>query len=956
MYVNYSVNTKISSYYGGLKMTPAINYFIRFVIGLLGALVISLGGSAYAALSPLVAVLDPIVNGLLTPLKMALDSDGSIYVADPRSGGVVLLDQYGKLKQVIKTTKPANVVALLDSTKNNIMNGKILVGQGNYVAVLDQDGKEVAKLGSGAGQFVNAAGIAVDSNGNIYVADAGAYNVKRFNSSGAYLNSFGSIGTGNGQFQLPGGIAVDLSSNQIAVVDTTRSNIQFFSSTGTYLKTIGGMSDYKRDSSGKVIYVNRSPVMIYGPTFSYPAAVTFEYANGVLSRMYVVDTFQGQIQALDPAATLDKQLLTYVGSYGDKSGNLLTPSDCVFDKINKRLLVANGLSNIVSFGIDGGQNPVFNGVPPALTVNQSVLTVNSASVVLNGTVDAGCTVAASVDTTAQMGTVNLPTASTWTVPVDSLTPGKNVVSITARDKYGLTTTKTATIQFVPPTAALSIGLYPSLTSQPSLVLSGTADAGAYVYVGNAASGVSGQAAVTDSGAWSYTLTLTEGSNRITVTASHGGASTAFKNIAVTLDTQVPLLAVSALPDGSATATQVQNISGTASDPNLASVTVNGDVVSVNSNGSFSSAVSLIKGANTIIVRAGDSAGNQSISTRTIKFNPDIPRITVKSPDDGSYTNTQELTVSGTVDSAVSMTVNGSVANLVPNPNGGLDWSAIVRLVPDSNTLIIAATNEVGTVGMDKRTITYYADKPVITINDPSRDIALNKSSLTIKGAVSDKVGIKGVKATLSVDGRQSDKDVTLVGGEFSLFADFTGEGTYTVTVTATNLANSISQAQRSVVYDSTPPALTIDPVQVPYPTALAGTVEAGASIEAKDDTTGCAFTVAVTGEKWNTDLSGCPYNPGTLVVKAVDSAQNSSVKGINPPVPDGDMDGDGKVTITDALAIIRLVVSNQKPTDQQLARGDIGPLLNGKINPKGRLDVVDAILILRKALGLPAWQ
>lgn len=920
-------------------MTSAINNSIRLIIGMLCVLVISLGGNVYAASIPAVATLDPIANGLRTPLKMALDVDGGIYVADPRSGGVVQLDQYGRLKQIIKTAKPANAVALLDSTKSNIANGKILVGQGDYVAVLDQNGMEVARLGSGAGQFVNATGIAVDTNGNIYVADAGAYNVKTFNSAGAYLASFGSKGTSAGQFQLPSAIAAVTTSSgtQIVVVDTINGNVQFFTTGGAYQRKIG--------SSGTGALL-----------FSYPVGVSFDYANGTMSRMYVVDSFQGQIQAIDPVPAT-AVFLSYIGSYGDQRGNLLTPSDCVFDQINKRLLVANGLSNIVSFGIDGGQNPVLNALPPVLTVSQPDITVNSPSVVLNGTVDAGCTVVASVDTAAQVGAVSLPTASTWTVPVDSLNMGKNVVSITARDIYGSTTTKTATIQFIPPTAALEIGPYPSLTSQASLVLSGKVDAGSYVYVGNAASAISGPANVTGM-AWSYPMLLKEGLNNITISASRPGASTALNNISITLDTQAPLLTVSALPDGSATATQVQNISGTASDPNLASVTVNGNAVSVNNDGSFSYALSLVKGGNLITVVAADTLGHQSIDSRTIKYNPDIPRITVTNPVDGSYTNVQDLTITGSVDSAVTLTINGTLANLVPNATGGLDWSATVRLVAGSNTIIIAATNEVQTVGKNMRTITYYADKPVITINDPSQDIASNKPGLTIKGTVSDKVGIKreGVKATLNVAGKQMDKAVTLNDGNFSLFADFTDEGTYTVTVTATNLANSVSQAQRSIVYDVTPPALTVEPVLVPYPYTISGTVEAGAGIDVRDDSTACIFKVAVTGEKWNTDLSGCTYNPKTLAVKAVDSALNQSVKGINPPVPDGDMDGDGKVTVADALAVIRLVVSNQKPTDKQLAHGDIGPLLNGKINPKGRLEVIDAILILRKALGLPSWQ
>ena len=103
------------------------------------------------------------------------------------------------------------------------------------------------------------------------------------------------------------------------------------------------------------------------------------------------------------------------------------------------------------------------------------------------------------------------------------------------------------------------------------------------------------------------------------------------------------------------------------------------------------------------------------------------------------------------------------------------------------------------------------------------------------------------------------------------------------------------------------------------------------------------------------DLTGLAYDPATLVVQATDAAGNVSVARINFPAPDGDVDGDGRVTIKDALTILRLVVYNQTPTNKQLARGDIGPLLNGKVNPKGKLEVVDAILILRKALGLMSW-
>lgn len=909
-------------------MKSNYNMTTGLIAGMFAALVISLCGNALAANAPAVSTLDPIVDGLRTPLKLKLDSDGSIYVADPRSGGVVVLDKYGMVVKVLSTAGPASSVALLN-VNNSIHGGKILAALGDSVAVLDQDGAEVARLGSGTGQFVRVADMAVDPNGTIYVVDAGDYNVKVFSSTGMYVSSFGGYGTANGQFRLPTSIAVvsetisGITSSRIAVVDALAGKVVLFSSAGTYLQAIGSLG---------------AP----GPLkFSYPSGVAFEYANGAASRMYILDIFQGQIQVIDPVTL---QFLAYAGSYGDKRGNLLTPTDLQFDPINKRLLVANGMSNIVSYGIDGGQNPV-NSVPPALTIDQPVISVSVPSLVLTGTVDIGCTLVASANTSARVGAASFPSALSWMIPVDGLSPGSNVVSITAKNGYGTTITKTATILYNPPNAVFSINSFLSLTSQPSVVLSGTAEPGSYIYISNAANTVSGQADITSGGAWTYTLTLVEGLNPVNVTAARSGASPSYQDIAITLDTQAPVLSVSALSDGSTTANQVQNISGTASDPNLSGVAVNGSPVPVH-NGAFSYAIALVKGPNVITVIAGDNLGHISSNTRTIIFDPDFPKIMVSDPADGSFTNVQDAKIYGSVDKVASVRVNGVVAN----PNGGLDWSASVRLTAGLNEIKIDATDLVGHVSNAFRTIVYDAVKPNIAITSPLQDVAVKSPGMTIKGTVDDNTGIKSI--TASVNG--VDKQVTLANGEFSLFADFPAEGTYTVAVTVSDNANNVTTALRTIVYDITPPVLTVDPVSVAYPAALTGTVEAGASIVVKD-AAGISGKIAVAGQKWTADLTGINYDPATLAAQATDAAGNVSVVRINVPVPDGDVDGDKRVTIMDALTVLRLVVTNQKPTDKQLAHGDIGPLLNGKVNPKGKLDIVDAILILRKALGLSSW-
>jgi streptogramin lyase len=81
--------------------------------------------------------------------------------------------------------------------------------------------------GSGNGEFNFPSAIAVDSGGNIYVADTFNDRVQVFNPSGVFQSTFGSFGTGNGEFSSPYGIAVGSRGN-IYVADTANNRVQVF--------------------------------------------------------------------------------------------------------------------------------------------------------------------------------------------------------------------------------------------------------------------------------------------------------------------------------------------------------------------------------------------------------------------------------------------------------------------------------------------------------------------------------------------------------------------------------------------------------------------------------------------------------------------------------------------------------------------------------------------------------
>ena len=111
--------------------------------------------------------------------------------------------------------------------------------------------------GSGPGEFWASYGVAVGSSGNIVVVVSRNEPIPQFSKNGAYLSSFGSAGSGNGQFDEPWNVAID-SSNNIYIADVFNNRIEEFSSAGVFVASYSASADNLLRHAVLRVWTNRA--------------------------------------------------------------------------------------------------------------------------------------------------------------------------------------------------------------------------------------------------------------------------------------------------------------------------------------------------------------------------------------------------------------------------------------------------------------------------------------------------------------------------------------------------------------------------------------------------------------------------------------------------------------------------------------------------------------------------
>ena len=203
------------------------------------------------------------------PIGVAVDSNGNVYVADNFNHNI-----------------------------RKVSAGGVVVTFAGYGRSGSDDG-----IGSQAG-FNRPSGVAVDANGNVYVADTNNYKIRKITSSFVVttLAGSGSMGTADGigaaaSFSSPYGIAVDVNGN-VFVSDYGSNKIRKITSSGVVTTLAGSGSNSSADGIGAAA------------SFSSPLSVAVD-SNG---NVYVADYGSSKIRKVTSSGVVTTLAGSVVGN------------------------------------------------------------------------------------------------------------------------------------------------------------------------------------------------------------------------------------------------------------------------------------------------------------------------------------------------------------------------------------------------------------------------------------------------------------------------------------------------------------------------------------------------------------------------------------------------------------------------------------------------------------------
>jgi len=407
---------------------------------------------------------------------------------------------------------------------------------------------------------------------------------------------------------------------------------------------------------------------------------------------------------------------------------------------------------------------------------------------------AGSVIDATPFTVSVNGTDAVLNGSAFTIDALPLVEGSNTITATAVDSAGNTGSSEITVISDVTAPVITIEPLPQYTATPTIELRGTVTDLTETTVSIQGSSISVPAG---GGPFTFTVTLSEGPNTLTVHAVDSAGNSSEGSVSTILDTIPPALSITSPAGGAYLSMIATPVSGTVTDATPVTVSVNGQAAVLTDTQYNVASVSLIEGVNAIQAVATDAAGNTSTADITVIADTIPPVVTITAPQDGMKTNVPVQTVTGTVNDASPI----QTANLngTPLTFASPDYSIDHTLEEGLNTLTVEAQDMAGNTGSASIMVTLDTIPPNPPIIDDHPALT-NQIQLTITGSA---------EALSLVKIAGQGEDYADASGVFSIPITLNADVMNTFSATATDdVGNESLPTTFSILQDSTPPFVT----------------------------------------------------------------------------------------------------------------------------------------------------